>query len=375
MDSKKDFMEEIESQKAGKEYMTPRERVLTALSHKEPDRVPYEFSLEVERVDDLQKAIGTNLDFRRYYKNDIQFAGVGFPEDTPYSYEKNNYTPVPEQKHWDEVAVVIDKIKKAEYMVCNEYFPGVYETVKEWFGTEETLMMMFTNPRKLRKATDKVADWLGGMYEKYVNAGIDMIFIGDDIGTQRSLIMSINDYRIWYKPHHKEIIARVKKLRPDIPVAFHCCGHLAPLIPEFIDIGVDIAQTIQPEADNDLAFFKKEYGADISFWGGVGMQSVFNKHQEDEIVEDVCRVLRTMSKNGGYILAPSHRFTREVDQQIIETFIKVANLQGFYPTPGSACSPDQACTPGKAGSPDQACTPGNACSPDQACTPGMRYEK
>jgi uroporphyrinogen decarboxylase len=329
-----DFMSRIEALKPQKESMKPRERVAKALKHEEPDRVPYEFSLETERIKPLQRAIGTDLDYRRYYKNDIQFAGVEFPVYAPYSYQTKNYTPKPEKKHWEEVESRILALKADGYFVCNEYFPGVYETVKEWYGTEETLMMMYTHPAKLRKATDRIAEWLGDLYELYVKAGIDVIFIGDDIGTQRSLIMSLENYQKWYKPYHKEIIARVKKIKPDLPVAFHCCGHLAPLIPEWIEIGLDIVQTIQPEADNNLEFFKKEYGRDVSFWGGVGMQSVFNKHTRNEIIEEVCRLLKIMAKDGGYILAPSHRFTREVDQKVIETFIETANLKGFYPNPG-----------------------------------------
>jgi uroporphyrinogen decarboxylase len=227
-------------------------------------------------------------------------------------------------------------LKKENVVVCNSYIPGVYEHIKRFLGDENALVGMYEFPHRLRSSIERVADWLFKLNEIIATTGVDICWIGDDIGAQNSLIMSLENYREFYKPFHREQIIRIKKINQGIKVAFHCCGHIMPLVPELMDIGVDIIEAVQPEANNDLNILKSEYGSEIAFWGAIGMQSVFFSSTWEEVAEDVRSALRAMSRGGGYIAAPCHTVTSDVSSENVKTFYNTLKTYGMYPSPGDA---------------------------------------
>lgn len=311
--------------------MISRERVFKALSHEEPDRVPYNARLCIELQNAMQNEMLEGIDYRKYYKEDILFADIRFPE---YLKRSLSYLPLPEKEDIVRTTETIRKMKQEGLAICNTYTPGVYEHIKEFLGDENALVDMYDSPVELKDRIDNVTEWLCKLNEIKVSMGIDICWIGDDIGAQKSLIMSLNHYREFYKPCHRELVNRIKKVNPAVKVAFHCCGHVTPLIPDLIDVGVDILETVQPEANNDLKFIKKEFGRDIVFWGAIGMQSVFYNRPSSEVVEEVRSSLRIMSKGGGYIAAPCHTVTPEMSLENVKAFYHALNNYGGYPNPG-----------------------------------------
>jgi uroporphyrinogen decarboxylase len=157
------------------------------------------------------------------------------------------------------------------------------------------------------------------VYGAWVRTGVDVVWIGDDLGTQRSLVMSPSAYRQWYRPRHQRLIAHLKSIAPRVRVAFHCCGHVAPLIPDLIEIGVEILEAVQAET-MDIALLKREYGRHICFWGGVGAQSVLARQSRAQVIEGVRRTLQIMMPGGGYIAAPCHTLTEEVSWESIAAY-------------------------------------------------------
>lgn len=151
--------------------------------------------------------------------------------------------------------------------VCSAYFCGVFEQMKSWYGDVDTMTMPFDDPARLERELQKITAWKKEVYGAYARAGVDIVWIGDDLGTQKSLIISPDQYRQWYRPCHKNIVATIRDIRPDVRIAFHCCGYVTPLIPDLIDLGIDILEAVQAEC-MDIRLLKREFGRDLSFWGG-----------------------------------------------------------------------------------------------------------
>jgi uroporphyrinogen decarboxylase len=176
---------------------------------------------------------------------------------------------------------------------------------------------------------DRITEWKASIYGAYAAAGTDIVWMGDDLGTQRSLVMSPQQYRDWYRPRHRRIVEHLRSIRPDVRIAFHCCGHVTPLIRDLIEIGIDILEAVQAET-MDLAELKREFGRDIAFWGGIGAQSVLARTTPEQVKAGVRDTLRIMAPGGGYIAAPCHTLTDEVPWESVLAFHEAMREHGPY---------------------------------------------
>ncbi len=310
--------------------MTSRERVLRALSHKEPDRVPYNLRPSEEMCAHLRREQGDpDVDWAEFFGYDIRYVSIplpGCPEGVP----KREWTPRPAA---DDMAVCGDLtggLRKRGLAVCSAYSCGVFEQAKHWFGDVETLTMPAENPARLERELAALTEWKMAVYGAYARAGVDIVWIGDDLGMQQNLIMSPAQYRQWYRPCHLRIVEHLKSIRPDIRIAFHCCGFVTTLIPDLIEIGIDILEAVQAEC-MDLGLLKGEFGRELTFWGAVGAQSVLARTTPEEVMEGVRRTLLTMAPGGGYIAAPCHTLTDEVPWESVLAFHEAMRRYGAYP--------------------------------------------
>jgi uroporphyrinogen decarboxylase len=129
----------------------------------------------------------------------------------------------------------------------------------------------------------------------------DGVFLSDDYGTQTGLIIAPRDWRKLVKPRLREIYGAAKKR--DLVVMHHTCGDVREIIPDLIEIGLDILHPIQPET-MDIFSLKREFGADLTFCGGIGTQYLLPKGTPAEIRETVKKTAEVMGRGGGYILEP-----------------------------------------------------------------------
>jgi uroporphyrinogen decarboxylase len=212
----------------------------------------------------------------------------------------------------------------------------VFEQAKKWHGDAETLIMPFEDPTRLERDLDRITEWKAGVYSAYVEAGVDIVWIGDDLGMQQNLIMSPAQYRQWYRPCHERIVQSLRKIRSDVRIAFHCCGFVTTLIPDLLEIGIDILEAVQAEC-MDIGHLKREFGSDLSFWGAVGAQSVLARTMPLQVMEGVRKTLSIMAPGGGYIAAPCHTLTEEVPWETVVAFHEAIQRYGVYPFPGSRC--------------------------------------
>lgn len=314
--------------------MNSRERVLLALAHQEPDRVPFNLRPSEEmRARLREEQNDPEVDFADFFRHDIRSVWTPLPA-CPADVPKCDWVPRPST---DDIAISVEYAKglhERGLAVCSGYHMGVFEHAKDWFGDFETLTLPFDDPVRFERELAKITEWKMDVYGAYARVGVDIVWIGDDLGMQRNLIMSPEHYRQWYKPCHHRLVEHIRRIRPDVRIAFHCCGFVTTLIPDLIEIGIDILEAVQAEC-MDIRFLKQEFGKDISFWGGVGAQSVLARTTPEQVMEGVRKTLAIMSPGGGYIAAPCHTLTEEVSWESAIAFHDAIQRYGLYPNPGA----------------------------------------
>lgn len=308
--------------------MTSRERVHVALSHREPDRVPFNLRPSRELVEQLHRHVG-KVDFAQHFGHDVRYVSVALPQ-RPEGVPEMDWTPQPGAEDIARVAQVTRELQARGLAVCGAYSCGVFEQAKHWWGDFRTLLAPQEEPREFARVLDRIVEWKASIYGAYAQAGTDVVWMGDDLGTQRSLVMSPAQYREWYRPRHRQIVEHIRSIQPDVKIAFHCCGHVTPLVRDLIEIGIDVLEAVQAET-MDIGELKREFGRDIAFWGGVGAQSVLARKDPADVAEGVRQTLAIMAPGGGYIAAPCHTLTDEVPWQSVVAFHDAVRRFGTYP--------------------------------------------
>jgi len=134
---------------------------------------------------------------------------------------------------------------------------------------------------------------------------IDILMMGDDFGTQQGPMMSLSTWRRCFKPGFGAFIELAH--RYGIKVMHHTCGSVVELIPDFIECGLDILQSLQPQAAGmDLSALRRTYGRDLCFHGGIDIQGVLPHGRPEQVREHVCRQIEAAGTEGGYILCTAH---------------------------------------------------------------------
>lgn len=319
--------------------MPSRERVLRALAHEEPDRVPHNLRPSEEMVARLrQEQNDPHLDFADFFGHDIRYVGIPLPE-RPADVPKREWVPRPAAHDIAKCRGRAKVLQGRGLAVCSSYACGVFEQAKMWYGDAETLTMPHEDPARLERELDRITEWKMDIYAAYAEAGVDIVWMGDDLGMQRNLIMSPDQYRRWYRPCHLRIMERLRQTRSDVHIAFHCCGYVTTLIADLIDMGIDVLEAVQAEC-MDIGQLKREFGRELSFWGAVGAQSVLARTTPAQVIEGVRRTLAIMAPGGGYIAAPCHTLTEEVPWESVLAFHEAIRRYAAYASRPDALPPD-----------------------------------
>lgn len=143
---------------------------------------------------------------------------------------------------------------------------------------------------------------------------IDAVYEGDDLGTQNGPLISPSMYRKYIKPRQAELFAFIKRRSPETKIFFHSCGSVSHLIPDLIEVGVDILNPIQVSAAHmDVLELKKSFGRDITFWGGgVDTQEVLPRGTPGQVKDDVRMRIEALAPGGGFVFAAVHNIQADV---------------------------------------------------------------
>jgi uroporphyrinogen decarboxylase len=340
--------------------MKHRERVIAALNHQETDHSPMEISFtpefaarlradlqlrgaglhnphgggntyELERaldMDMLLTSVGwANSYYQAGYREGetytdewgVTWRGVGY--DTPFG--RGIYTEIAQHPLADEAALVryvppdptrpslyTDTARtihdfKDEYWIVGVTVTTIWETAVALRGYANLLTDLVANPELVARILDIPLHYHLTAAQELTRLGIDMLWIGDDVGGQNSMIMSPAHWRKFLKPRLAQFIAGVKAINPQLKVAYHSDGSVYPIIPELIEVGVDILNPIQP-ACMDPALLKRQYGDRLCFWGTLDEQYNLPFGTPASVRAEVQERLRTVGRGGGLIIGPTH---------------------------------------------------------------------
>jgi uroporphyrinogen decarboxylase len=143
------------------------------------------------------------------------------------------------------------------------------------------------------------------------------------------LLMSPATWRKFLKGRLAGVIAAARKIKPDVLFDYHSDGYVEPLIDDFIEIGIDSLNPVQPEC-MDPAKLKRRFGRRLSFWGTIGIQHTMPFGTPAEVASEVKLRCETVGKGGGLYLSPTHVLAPEVPHENIRAFVEAAKKYGRY---------------------------------------------
>ena len=198
-------------------------------------------------------------------------------------------------------------------------------------GTQNFFLYLFDQPELIHGVLDGLTEYYTAVGRNAIACGIDLIRVGDDIGAQQSMMMSPVQWRELAKPRFAYMFEQFKKENKDIYIKLHSCGDYSPIIPDEVDLGVDLSGLMQPTGGNkDQVGIKKKYGNDISFIGGFDVQRLLPRGQVEDVRNGVLDVMKNLATGGGYIFSPSHYILADVPIQNIYTMIEAQREFGTY---------------------------------------------
>jgi uroporphyrinogen decarboxylase len=190
--------------------------------------------------------------------------------------------------------------------------PCLFELVCRLRGMEQASIDLALDPLLAAHLLDRARDFAVHLSERACTRyRLDWLWTGDDVAGQKSMIMSPATWRTMLKPRLADIVAVGR--RHGLPCAYHCCGALRPIIPDLIEIGVTVLNPIQCNCPGmDPAELKREFGAALTFMGGVDTVDLLPNGSAQEVTRATRSLIETMtSDGGGYILAASHTIPPE----------------------------------------------------------------
>lgn len=233
-----------------------------------------------------------------------------------------------EDYRWEGFGEKVEEVKARGLLAV---FSAIQIFEPAWYlrGMDNLLMDMLDNEAMARASLDRMTDVSCRLARKAAEAGIDMIIYGDDVGTQKNMMMSPQLWREWLKPTMVKAIGAAKKAKPDMIAYYHSDGVIYDIIPDLIEIGVDVLNPVQPEC-MDPVKVKELYGGELAFWGTIGTQTTMPFGTRHEVEEKVKVMIEKVGRGGGLVIAPTHLLEPEVPWENVITFVETVKKNGKY---------------------------------------------
>jgi len=319
--------------------MTPKTRAQAAFNFEKTDIVPYDIPIEPEVEERLNEHYGGSAWEKMLQKH---FVNVAFPSEMEFVNEtcfKDEYgcvwdvralpphlleVPLNEpslkgydfdrlQKtilgmfHEDSARSIIEE--NQDKFVFGYVGSSLFETSWKLRGFENALVDSILHSAFYEELLDRIMELQLAMIDRVCGLPIDAVFLGDDWGDQRGILLGPDRWRRFLKPRFKKLFDHIHQAGK--MVMMHSCGNVFDVIPDALEIGLDILESLQPEA-MDVYEIKKRYGKNLRLWGGLGTQQVLPFGTTDDVRHEIRRLISEMGSGGGYILAPAKPLMQEV---------------------------------------------------------------
>ena len=339
--------------------MTNKERVKAALNHQETDLVPWQMDCLSAAEKKLKGHFG-DVDLFEVIGNHVamfepSYYSIFKTEDLDDNKFRDAFGAVWELKPNEDIGTVIfNPLKDAtlkdyefpdpnKIMELNE-IPSFINKNKDNFiigaigfslyerawilrGIEPILTDFLMNPLFVEELFDKIIEFNLVITKRLCKFSIDAFHFGDDWGQQEGMIIDPDMWRKFFKKRLRKLYDEVHYA--GLPVSIHSCGDITEIIPDLIEIGVNMICPLQAEA-MDFKFLKREYGKDLAFWGGVSTQKTLPFGSPEDVRREIMEHIKVLGKGGGYILAPSHELQKDIPLENMLAFIDEAQHQRIF---------------------------------------------
>lgn len=362
--------------------MKHRDRVLMALNNEQPDRCPMQISFTPEFATKLKRELtgnesaqhnphggGNTYELERLLGQDLLLTSVGWansyysqpcqPGDSyldewgikwraaeyKTKYGNGIYTEIADHPLADDLAIEnyqppspdrqelyeepqrVIRDYKDEYWIVGVTVTTIFETAWALRGLEQLMMDFVLNPELANRILDIPFHYHLTAAKKMVKMGVDMIWIGDDVGAQQAMMISPAQWREIFKPRMATFIRTLKEINPQLKIAYHSDGNIYQIIPDLIEIGLDVLNPIQP-ASMDPAKIKKDFGDKLCFWGTLDEQHTLPFGSPDDVRKEVELRLETVGKNGGLIIGPTHHVQIDTSMDNFNAMVEAIKKNG-----------------------------------------------
>lgn len=194
------------------------------------------------------------------------------------------------------------------YMLGSVWFT-LFERMWMLRGFDNVMVDPFVDPDGFARLRDSVLDYDLAVVDQWLARKVDGIFFSDDWGTQRGLLVDPDLWRDLYKPSYKKLFARVHE--GGAHVWMHLCGNITAILPDLIEVGLDVLNPVQPQA-MDVDALARDFGGTVCFFGGADVQGTLVRGTPDDVRREAHRLVSALSSPaGGYIASTSHGFMKE----------------------------------------------------------------
>jgi uroporphyrinogen decarboxylase len=389
--------------------MNGRERLLTALNHQEPDRVPFDLgSTQVTGIhagayralrdrlglpsvmpaicddvqglalpdDDLLERLGVDvrglfplnshndrvaerirrepkgdgeeveafvdewgITQHRPYPDGLYFTALRHPLEGVISVDDVTKYPWPDTGDPRRIAGLHDLAAayqaQGRAVMIKGVLAGIFEMAQRVRGMAPLMMDLASDEALAGALLDKMVELKLNFWEMalpQLRDVVDVISEADDYGTQVSQLISPRMFRRLMKPRLAILFGRIKELAPDAKLFFHSCGNVRPLLPDFIELGVDILNPVHVRATGmNPVELKRDFGRDIVFWGGgVDTQDVLPHGTPAEVRDDVRRNIDALAPGGGFVFNTVHNIQADVPPENVVAMVEALWEHGVY---------------------------------------------
>jgi len=329
--------------------LSPGENIKKALSRQGFDYVPVDFVFCDSQIEAFKKRFGTD-DYESYFGMCHRPVEMNVQRNYIHGPDLYKRESLPESTVIDEYGIGHSKGSEAAFHMTrmhhplkgadlNEILDYPYPTVapdelsalkskmtdlrirdlasfafmqmtvweSSWYlrSMDELMIDMMMEDERATVLLDKLTEFAVSKAKTYTMAGADILSLGDDIGTQTSIMIDISFWERWLKPRLAKVISSARDINPDILIFYHSCGHVTPFIDQLIEVGVDILNPIQPECMN-FDDIHDQYGDRLSFWGTLGTQELLPFGTAEEVYNTTISRLEKSGERGGMVIGPTH---------------------------------------------------------------------
>jgi len=365
--------------------MNSRERVLCALSRTGlPDRVPLQFDLSRALAEQFAAKYGMKPHFTTSYYEDVTYrlsnndlrvamgsdcviVGASLPRGYQHPVDENGLIinefgmkmregaiymevvvhplanvqsaaeiedfPFPDPLaggRYDDAMRDIAKFKD-EYFIVGDIELTMFDMMQQLVGLEKLLIDLAQGAEYLEPLMDKCRVFATEVGKKLISLGVDAVWTGDDFGAQNGMLISPRMWRRYFKERYRQIYADLKAVNPHVIICQHCDGAVAPILNDWIEVGLEVFNPVQPNVPgHEPEDLKSKFGDRMSFWGAIDQQKLLPFGTPEEIEQDIKAKIEVLGRGGGYMVSPAHIIQSDTSVENVEAFIAAVKKHGVY---------------------------------------------